>query len=202
MISIVPEELSYSDAYRLLISVVVPRPIAWVSTVGSDGVLNLAPFSFFNAVGGTPPTVMYSVGRRRGDNPLKDSLRNAKETGEFVLNLVDESLAEQMNETSAEVPYEVDEFELSGLAMTPSVDVKPPRVAQARVAMEARVTQIVPVEGTPNTMVLGRVVRYHVSSGLLRPNYLVDDDKLRPVARLGGDEYATLGRVFAMKRPG
>jgi flavin reductase (DIM6/NTAB) family NADH-FMN oxidoreductase RutF len=139
-ISIVPDDLAARDAYRLMTSVIVPRPIAWVSTVGIDGTLNLAPFSFYCPVSGKPPTVMFSLGLR-ADQP-KDTLRNVQETGEFVLNVVDESLAEPMNETAGEWPYEVDEFALAGLAAAPSVDVRPPRVAIAPVAMEARVTQI------------------------------------------------------------
>lgn len=199
LISIVPTDLDPRDAYRLLISVVVPRPIGWASTIGADGSLNLAPFSFFNAVGGNPPTVLISVGQRRG-NP-KDTLRNVQETGEFVINLVDEELAMAMNETSGEWAYEVNEFERAGVTPAAAIDVKPPRVAEAPIALECRVTQIVPVNETTYTLILGRVLRFHIRSGMLRPNGLVDAQLLKPVARLGGDEYATLGRVFEMKRP-
>jgi flavin reductase (DIM6/NTAB) family NADH-FMN oxidoreductase RutF len=182
-----------------MISVIVPRPIAWVSTVGANGTPNLAPYSFFNGVGGTPPVVMFSVGQRAGQP--KDTLRNVQETGEFVINIVDEALSEAMNLTSGEWPYEVDEFALAGLEVAPSVDVRPPRVAAAPVAMEARLVQTVPVEDTRYTMVLGRIVRYHIQAGLLRENGLVDAALMRPLVRLGGDEYATLGRVFTMIRP-
>ncbi len=198
-ISIVPADLEPRDAYRLLISVVVPRPIGWVSTVGADGKLNLAPFSFFNGVANYPPTVMISVGQRQG-NP-KDTLRNVRETGEFVVNIVDETMAGRMNQTSGEWSYEVNEFELAGLATAASIDVRPPRVAAAPVALEVKATQIVPVQDTRYTLILGQVVRFHLRQGLLRPNGLVDPELLRPVARLGGDEYATLGRVFGMTRP-
>jgi flavin reductase (DIM6/NTAB) family NADH-FMN oxidoreductase RutF len=200
MLSINPDDLSSRDAYRLLISVVVPRPIAWVSTIGADGIFNLAPFSFFNAVAGNPPTVMVSVGRRAGQT--KDTLRNIQETGEFVVNIVDHALAEAMVQTSGEWPYEVNEFELAELETAPSLEIKPPRVAQAPAAMEARVSQIVPVEGADSTMILGRVLRFHLREGLLRPNGLVDASLLQPVARLGGSEYATLDGVFSMLRPG
>jgi flavin reductase (DIM6/NTAB) family NADH-FMN oxidoreductase RutF len=192
-------DLHPRDAYRLMISIVIPRPIAWVSTMGADGSINLAPFSFFNGVGSAPPTVMFSVGKREG-RP-KDSLRNAAETGEFVLNFVSEELAERMNLTSGDWDYEIDEFEKAGLTQAPSTDVKPPRVAEAVVAMEARVSQIVPVEDTTYTMVLGHVLRFHIRDGLLRPNGLVDATLVRPIARLGGDEYARFGEVFEMKRP-
>ena len=200
MISLAPADLGPRDAYRLLISVVVPRPIAWVSTVAADGATNLAPFSFFNAVASNPLTVMVSLAQHRGGRP-KDTLRNIRETGEFVVNIADESLAEVLNQTSAEWAHDVSEFERVGLARAPSIAVRPPRVAAAPVALEARATQIVPVEGTTYTMVLGHVVRFHVRDGLLRPNGLVDAKLLRPIARLGGDEYATLGEVFAMVRP-
>ena len=198
-ISIVPTELDRRAAYRLLISVVVPRPIGWTSTIGVDRSLNLAPFSFFNAVGGSPPTVLISVGRRTG-NP-KDTLRNVQEIGEFVINIVNEELAVAMNQTSGEWAYEVNEFDRAGVTPAASIDVKPPRVAEAPIALECRVTQIVPVIDTTYTLILGRVLRFHVRSDLLRPNGLVDAALLKPVARLSGDEYAALGRVFEMKRP-
>lgn len=199
LISIVPTDLDPREAYRLLISVVVPRPIGWTSTIGAGGLLNLAPFSFFNAVGGNPPTVLISVGQRKGSP--KDTLRNVQETGEFVINIVNAELAEAMNQTSGEWPYEVDEFDRAGVTPAASIDVKPPRVAAAPIALECRVTQIVPVIDTTYTLILGRVLRFHIRSDLLRPNGLVDALRLEPVARLSGDEYTTIGRVFEMKRP-
>ncbi len=199
MISIAPGDLQPRDAYRLLISVVVPRPIGWTSTIGPDGTPNLAPFSFFNAVGGVPPTVMICVGQRKGNS--KDTLHNARETGELVINIVNEDLAAAMNETSGEWAYEVNEFDRAGLTPLPSIDVRPPRVAEAPIALECQVTQIVPVVDTTYTMILGRVLRYHIREDLLRPNGMVDALRLKPIARLGGDEYMTIGRVFEMKRP-
>ncbi len=193
-----PASLDPRDAYKLFVSCVVPRPIGWMSTVGSDGTLNVAPFSFFNAVG-NPPTVMVAVGARSGQP--KDTLRNARETGEFVVHIVDEALAERMNRTSGEWPYDVDEFERADLATAPSSVVTPERIAEAAVAMEGKVTQIVPVEGTTYTMIVGRIVRYHVRADLLREGGLVDALRLRPIARLGGDEYVTVGDVFEMLRP-
>ena len=199
MQTIVPTDLDPREAYRLLISAVVPRPIGWASTIGADGSLNIAPFSFFNAVSNMPLTVMISVGQRRGQP--KDTLRNARETGEFVINIVDEDLAAAMNTTSGEWAYDVNEFDRAGLATAPSLDVKPPRVAAAPIALECKVTQIVPVQDTTYTLILGRVLRFHIRSGLLRPNGQIDATLLKPVARLSGDEYATLGRVFEMQRP-
>ncbi len=199
MISLIPTDLDPRAAYRLMISIVVPRPIGWTSTIGADGSLNLAPFSFFNMVGGIPPTVLISVGQRKGH--AKDTLRNVQETGEFVINIVNEELATAMNETSGEWEYEVNEFDRAGLTPTASIEVKPPRVAEAPITLECKVTQIVPVTDTTYTLILGRVLRLHIRSDLMRPNGLVDATRLKPVARLGGDEYATLGHVFEMKRP-
>ena len=198
-ISITPGEMHPRDAYRLLISALVPRPIAWVSTMGADGTLNLAPFSFFNAVGGTPPTLMISVGQRAG--VPKDTLRNVQETGEFVVHIADESLAEKLNMTSGEWPYDVNEFEIAGLITLPSTDVRPPRVAEAPIAMECKATQIVPVNDTHYTMVLGQVLRYHIREDLLGPDMRVQALQLRSIARLGGDEYTAIDRVFALQRP-
>ena len=198
--TIVPGDLAPRDAYNLMLSVIIPRPIGWISSVGADGTLNLAPFSFFNGVNGNPPMVMFSAARRRG-GALKDTLRNVQETGEFVVNIVDETLVEAMNLTSGEWAYDVDEFALAKLETAPSIDVRPPRVAAAPAAMEARVHQIVPVEGTRSTMVVGQVLRYHLRADLLRDSGMVDGALLRPVARMGGDEYGTLGRVFSMRRP-
>lgn len=199
MLSLVPADLSPRDVYRLLISSVVPRPIGWVSTIGLDGTLNLAPFSFFNAVGGNPPTVVISVSQRKGDP--KDTFRNIRDTGEFVVNIVTEELATAMNESSGEWVYHVDEFERAQVTPTLSIDVKPPRVAESPISLEVKMTQIIPVDDTHYTLILGRVVRFHIREELLRPNGLIDADKLRPLARLGGDEYATIHQVFEMKRP-
>jgi flavin reductase (DIM6/NTAB) family NADH-FMN oxidoreductase RutF len=194
-----PNDLDPRDAYRLLISSVVPRPIAWVSTICADGSLNLAPFSFFNAIGGQPPTIMLSVSRRAGED--KDTLRNIRERREFVLHIVDEELAEKMNVTSGDYPHGDSEFERAGLATAKSCVVAAPRVADAAIAMECRLVQLVPIGEGVNTIVIGQVLRYHVRDGLLRDGYLVDATLLKPVARLGGEEYATIGRVFTMPRP-
>lgn len=195
-----PSTSTPRDVARLLLSIVVPRPIGWAATLGSDGALNLAPFSFFNAVQSNPPMVMLSIARRQ--NQFKDTLRNIHETGEFVVHIVDEPLAEAMMLTAGEYDYAVNEFEVAALETAPSLLVAPPRVAAAAVAMEVKLTQSVPITETGYTMVIGRVVYFHLRAGLLRDDGLVDAQLLRPLARLGGDEFATLGRVFELKRPG
>ncbi len=193
------KKLEPRDAYRLLTSVVIPRPIAWVSSTGSDGSTNLAPFSFFNAVGNSPPTIMISIRQRKGND--KDTLRNIKETKEFVAHIADEKLSEKMVQTSGNWSYGVNEFEQAELEGIPSIHVKPPRLKDVPVSMEVKATQIVPVEGTTSTLVVGQVVCFHIREDLLRENGTVDPDRLRPVARLGETEYTTLGKVFSIMRP-
>lgn len=192
---------SASDAYALIVGAIVPRPIGWVSTIDEDGVANLAPFSFFNLVSSVPPVLMVAPGGRRGAAE-KDTLANVRAVPELVHHVVDEAHAELMNTTSAELPPGVDEFAHAGLERVPSDLVRPPRLASAAVAMEARVTQVVPVgEGSGYHLILARVVKVHVRADLIGPDGRIDPERLRPIARLGGEEYTTLGRVFALKRP-
>jgi flavin reductase (DIM6/NTAB) family NADH-FMN oxidoreductase RutF len=199
MITINPADLSARDAYRLAISIVAPRPIAWISSLGADGTHNLAPFSFFNVVGHDPVTVMVSIGSRRGET--KDTLRNIRETREYVINIADESLVGAVNQSSGDYAYGINEFEMAAIEAIPSDVVKPPRVALAPAALEVRSTQIIPVEGTGYTMCLGEVVRFHLRDGLLRPNGTADTAALHPLTRLGGDEYGALGHIFELARP-
>ncbi|HEX7973691.1 MAG TPA: flavin reductase family protein [Anaerolineales bacterium] len=203
MITLVPEQMADRAPYHLLTSIAAPRPIAWVSTISAAGAPNLAPFSFYNAVAGFPPTVMFSVSYRVTRLPrVKDTLRNVQEVGEFVTHVVDEDLADAMILTSADFPPEINEFELARLECVPSIDVRPPRLADAPVAMECKVTQIVPVEGATNVMVLGRVLRFHIRADLLRPNGLVDTIRMKPVARLGGGiEYTRIGELIHLPVP-
>ncbi len=193
-------ELGSQGAYKLLTSALIPRPIAWVSTVSKKGALNLAPYSFFNAVASDPLTVMFSPGKRLDGSP-KDSLKNAQDTGEFVVNLADEPLAEALNHTSGTWAHGVDEFAKAGLEAAASRLVVPPRVAAAPVALECRVSQLVEVAGSGSTLVLGQVVAVQVRRDLLGEDGLIAAARYRPIARLGRDEYSTLGRVFSMTRP-
>jgi flavin reductase (DIM6/NTAB) family NADH-FMN oxidoreductase RutF len=176
----------------------VPRPIAWVSTLCPDGSPNLAPFSFFNGVSSTPLVVMFSISSRDGED--KDTLRNARATGEFVLNVVNAELVGAMYESSQDYAYGTSEFDAAGLATLPSIDVRPPRVARAPVAMEARVTQIIPVQDSDSTMVLGRIVRFHVRRDLLSPRFYVDPVALCPIARLGGGKFARIQEALSAEQ--
>lgn len=204
MITLVPENMERRAPYNLLNSICAPRPITWISSINAQGEPNLAPFSYFNAVAGFPPTIMFSVSYRvTREPPDKDTLRNVREVGEFVAHVVDEDTADAMIVTAMDWPRHVNEFEAANLQSAPSVDVRPLRVVAAPVAMECKVTQIIPVEGTTNIMVLGRVIRFHVRADLLRANGLVDTIKMKPVARLGGPvEYTKIGELIYLKEPG
>jgi flavin reductase (DIM6/NTAB) family NADH-FMN oxidoreductase RutF len=203
MISFVPTEMENPAPYHLLTSIVAPRPIAWVSTISAAGVPNLAPFSFFNAVAGFPPTIMFSVSYRRQEPKEKDTLRNVKEIDEFVCHVVDEATAAAMVKTAVEFPATVNEFEAANLAAVPAIDVRPPRIANVPVAMECKVTQLVPVAGATNVMILGRVLRFHVQENLYRPELgLVDTIKMQPITRLGGPvEYTKIGELLLLEMP-
>jgi flavin reductase (DIM6/NTAB) family NADH-FMN oxidoreductase RutF len=192
------QTLAPHDIYRLLIGCVVPRPIAWVSSVGETGVQNLAPFSFFMGVCGDPPTIAFSSGRRQGAK--KDTVRNIEHTGDFVVNIVDDPLAEQMNLTSGEYPPEVDEFALAGLTPAPSLKVRPPRVAEAPISLECRLVQILAVGRGPHSLVLGEIVCFHVRDDLYQDGR-IDMHALRPVGRLAGHLYTHVHDIFEMKRP-
>jgi flavin reductase (DIM6/NTAB) family NADH-FMN oxidoreductase RutF len=195
-----PQTAPQQSIYKLLIGCVVPRPIAWVSSLSEDGIPNLAPFSFFMAVCNDPPTVAFSSGRRAGNK--KDTVRNIEYTQDFVVNLVDDALAEQMNLTSGEYPSEVDELAVTGLTAAPSVKVKAPRVTEAPINLECRVVQILPVGHGPHTLVLGEIIQFHIRDDLYNPNTgRIDMYNLHPVGRLAGELYTHVHDIFEMKRP-
>ena len=200
-----PRGVDSTAVYKLLISSVVPRPIAWVSTVDALGSRNVAPFSFFMAITDDPPTIAFSSSPRpaaTGALRPKDTLRNVEATGSFVVNVVDDALAEQMNLTSGEYPPEVDEFELAGLDAAPCVKVSAPRVAQAPVSMECRLVQTIPVGNAPHHLVIGEIVYFHVRDDVYDPRTgRLDMHRLRPVGRLAGNLYSHMHDIFEMKRP-
>ncbi len=193
-----PQAVPAQVIYKLLIGCVVPRPIAWVSTVSASGVYNVAPFSFFMAVCNDPPTLAFSSGRRAGNK--KDTVHNLEVSGDFVVNIVDDALAEQMNLTSGEYPPDVDEFQLVGLTPEVGVRVRAPRVVEAPISMECRLTQVLPVGRGPHSLVLGEVVYFHVRDHLYDDGR-IDLHALRPVGRLAGQMYTHVHDIFEMKRP-
>lgn len=189
-------------------SLVIPRPIGWISTVDGAGNVNLAPYSFFNAVSYRPPTVMFSAGYGAvEDDTLKDTLRNALDTGEFVHSVSTWATREAMNTTSASVKKDVDEFATAGLTPLPSKLVKPPRVAESPVHFECKVVGSYEVpHGTladRYTVVFGEVVGIHIDDALITAEGLIDVAKLKPLGRLGYQDYVTVtgAEIFTMERP-
>ncbi|MGB0646388.1 MAG: flavin reductase family protein [Bradymonadia bacterium] len=193
--------LSGAQRYFHMIDVVVPRPIAWVSTLSESGCRNLAPFSFFSAVSASPPCVMISVAPKR-KGLVKDTLRNIEQTGEFVINMVQHALARDMVETSAEFEPDVDEFERCGVVSAPSNRVKPPRVESAYAAMECELFDLYPIRDDRDrigaTMVLGRVVSLYLSGDAFDASHKPLSN-YEPIARLGGRNYLGWGEQFSMK---
>jgi len=198
-----PDALPWQSIYKILIGSVVPRPIGWISTVDENGRYNLAPFSFFNAICPNPPHVLFCPNIRGTDSNPKDTLHNVRTTGEFVVNIVTEPLAEAMNLTATELPSDVDEFTLAGVTPMPSVVVKPPRVLESPIHYECRVTQIVDVSDEPGggSVVIGRVVYMHISDDLLIGGDKIDIARLQPIGRLAGASYSRVTDIFDLARP-
>lgn len=183
------QDLTGIDRYKLLTGLIIPRPIGWVGTVDDDGTHNLAPYSYFNVVAATPPTVLFSTGRPRGR--IKDSLANAIATGEFTLSIVDEDLVDAMHATAVEYQPDVDEFKKVGLTAVPGQVVTAPMVGEAKAALECRVNRIVDL-GEPVTasIVFGDVLRLHVAANVLDGTH-IDHKALRAVGRIAGTTYVT-----------
>lgn len=192
---------SFDGFNRVLTGVIVPRPIAFVSTMSAGGLVNLAPYSFFNAVSYNPPTIVFSSSRYVGQK-AKDTLANIEETGEFVVNVVVDDIAEAMNKTAAEYPADVDEFQIAGLTPLPSEVVRPPRVAESPVNMECRLNQVVPIgEGLhQHGLVIGEIVLMHVWDDII-DGHRINHQRLRPTGRLAGNMYCYTADTFEMVRP-
>lgn len=198
-----PSQLPEHDVYKLMSGAIVPRPIAWVSTVSADGLPNLAPFSFFNAVCEDPPTLLFSTSIRKVDGQAKDTYHNIVATGEFVVNFVTEALAEAMNLTAVEAPPHVNEFERAGLTAAPSLRVRPPYVAESPIQFECRLSEIVTVGNGigGGYVILGTIVHMRFADSVYRDNNYVDIDAYQPVGRLAGADYARVTNRFALQRP-
>lgn len=181
---------------------IVPRPIAWVSTVSATGQTNLAPFSFFQGITSRPPTLMF-VPVTKADGTPKDTMRNLEANGEFTVNLVSAELAAVMNATAAPLPHGESEFERFGVASASSERIRPCRVAAAPVALECRVDQIIRVGDEPGVanVVFGRILLAHVADQVLDPTGRIDPAKLDLIGRMGGDDYCTTRDRFTVDRP-
>jgi flavin reductase (DIM6/NTAB) family NADH-FMN oxidoreductase RutF len=206
MLSFDPAEHPQRQIYKLMTGIIVPRPIALVSTVDAQGNANLAPFSFFAGVGSAPPTVLFCPALRPAGTNMaggrKDTLRNVEETREFVINVVSEAIAAQTNLTAAEVDREVNEFNLSGLTPLASQVVKAPRVAESPAQMECRLMQVIYTGDKPasGVIVLGEVVRFHVREDLVE-DFRVDPVGLDAVGRMAGNTWVRTHDRIELIRP-
>lgn len=204
MVTIDPSERSARDNYKLLSGSVIPRPIAFVTTLSSDGVLNAAPYSYFNIVSSNPPLLSVSVQRKQGGQQ-KDTARNAIEAGAFVVHIADQSYIEQLNETAANLPPEESEVTAAGLTPVPSVRIAVPGVAEAKIRMECVLEKAIPLGGTDDApacdLLIGKVVFYHLDETVYDERGYIDSSRLAPIARLAGSDYAGLGERFSIDRP-
>lgn len=187
--------LDADAAYRLLVGAVVPRPIAWITTLSSSGLVNAAPFSCYTFVCNDPPMLAINIGRR--DGQLKDTARNIRDGGEFVVNVVSEDLLESMHATSAECGPEISEVEALQIAVAPSTAVRPPRIAASPVNLECRLDRILELGRLRNDLVFGRIVHFHVADAVCERGR-IESQKLKPVARLAGRKYARLGDIVSL----
>lgn len=195
-------ELNPTECYKLTTGLVIPRPIGWIGSYGSDGVANLAPYSFFQAVATNPPVVIFSTGVAKG--VVKDSLANVRESGVFTANMVDHDLSVAMNTTAAEVPPSVDEFGLAGLTVKDFGSVAAPGVAEAKAVLECRVVDEKVFGSDPalnHAVTFGEVVAFHIADEVL-DGTRIDAAAVDAVGRLAGTMYATTREQFSLDRPG
>ncbi len=195
-----PSQMEHPDIYKVLSGVVIPRPIAWVSTFGPDGVPNVAPYSFFQPITPSPPHVSFSAGSR--DGVKKDTERNIEATGEFVVNIVSSEIARRMAISALDFAPEQSEFAASGLTLAPSDCVSAPRVAEAPASLECEMRQMIPVgdERYGATLIIGEVVRFHVRDELVLENHRIDFYALDAVGRLAGDWYCATNDQYELPR--
>ena len=196
-----PTRIDTTLVYRLLTSIIIPRPIAWVSSISAEGINNLAPFSYFNMVGDDPPHVMFST--RRDNNSNKDTLNNVLETGQFVVNMVTKPIVEPMNASAAHFPADLDEFELVGVSPISSIKVKPMRVAESPIQLECELVHHYFLENHQQggaCVLIGRVVMIHINDDLLLDETRINPELYQPISRLGGSNYCEQGEIFSIKR--
>ncbi len=192
------EDTAGRDRYKLLSGLIVPRPIGWIGTRRSNGTFNLAPFSFFNVVSTSPPTVLFS-GSSHSDRP-KDSITLAEESGEFTVNIVSEAVASAMSVTAGSFGPDDDEFSIAGLTAVAGTVVAAPMVAESPANLECRVTKVLDVGEGLTRIVVGRVVALHVEDAVL-DGTRIDARSLRAVGRMSGNTYITTENIFELQRP-
>lgn len=201
MISIDPMHNSERENYKLLIGSIIPRPIAFVTTQSADGVLNGAPFSYFNIVSSNPPMISLAVQRPAGRK--KDTANNIYATGEFVVHIVDEKNVAQINETAANLPSEESEIELAKLTAIQSTQVSVPGISESKIRMECKLVQAIPLGGVNEPscdLFIGEILQFHLDKAIYS-NGRIDPRALQAVSRLAGTDYATIGDIFSIDRP-
>jgi flavin reductase (DIM6/NTAB) family NADH-FMN oxidoreductase RutF len=205
MISIDPSTQTDKDNYKLLVGSIIPRPIALVTTLSQAGILNAAPFSYFSIIASQPPLISISVQRKQG--VMKDTARNATETGSFVVHITDESIIHMVNETAANLPPNESEVERAGFTPIASEVIDVPGLQEAKVRMECFLEQSIPLGGCGKDgdqpacdLLIGRVVRFHFAEDVYEDGH-INPDKLNPMSRLAGNDYAKLGTRISMERP-
>ncbi|WP_419392783.1 flavin reductase family protein [Cytobacillus praedii] len=201
MLSIDPDFMSERENYKFLIGSIIPRPIAFVTTMSQDGVLNGAPFSYFNIVSSNPPMLSLSIQRSNGK--MKDTARNILESKEFVIHIVDEQNVEKINQTAASLPSEQSEVEAADLTPVQSMRISVPGVKESKIRMECIVEQSLELGGTDTPgcdMVIGRVVQFHIEDGIYDKGR-IDSRGLAAISRLAGQSYAKIGEIFEIERP-
>jgi flavin reductase (DIM6/NTAB) family NADH-FMN oxidoreductase RutF len=202
MVSLDASSLDVVATYKLMAGGILPRPIAFVTSLNSNGTVNAAPFSYFNAVSSVPPTIMFAI-TYKSNGDKKDTLTNIERTGEFVVNTVSEWMAQPMNHCSAEYPYGVSELEKVGLTPIASHRVSPPRIKESPIHLECRLYRSVDV-GSPgpgaSTLIIGEIVKFHIHKAAYRDGKVLVEE-LHPLARLGGLAYGTVGDIFELSRP-
>jgi len=198
-----PANVSWRMIYKLMTGSILPRPIGWISTRNQSGRPNLAPYSFFNMVCANPPTVVFAPMIRSTDGRTKDTLNNIRESGEFVVNIVTEELAEAMNRSSQETAAEVNEFEMAGVTPVESTAVKAPRVAESPINFECKARDIIEINDQPGGgfLVTGTVIHLHIDEGVMLGTDKIDLEALKPIGRLAGGGYARMTDIFHMERP-
>lgn len=195
--------MQWQDAYRILIDCIVPRPIGFISTINSEGVPNLAPFSFFNMVSANPPVVFFAPSLYGRNAQKKDSFLNVEQVPEFVASIVNEDIAERMNQCSFAYPHGVSEFEKAGLTPLSATVVRPPLVSESPVNIECRVIDIKSFGDAPGagSVIFGEILYVHLHEGLLDEKSRISAHQLRAIGRLGGSDYCRTRDVFSMHRP-
>lgn len=193
--------MTVKDNYKMLIGSIIPRPIAFITSISQKGIVNAAPFSYFNIVSSNPPLMGVSIGRR--DGKMKDTSRNIVDTNQFVVHIIDETIVHEMNKTAATLQEDDSEIDLTSFTLVDSVQVKVPAIKQAKVRMECELEKVIQLGDNnypSNDLVIGRIVHYHIKEEIYNSGK-IDANKLAPVSRLAGHHYANLGEIFEIERP-